>query len=282
MSGKLTMTTITKSGWTQTGNAVTEFIAMLAALVPMFLLVPVMGKIGDMNQATVQASRFAAWERTVAAEDQKSDGQLVGEMHRRFYSSLGAFIKTGQSADNQNASHRNPMWRDHSGARLLRNFDDVSAGIENSQTPGSGAGTVGQLMSTFLNAMGRFRGNSDNFLNNNGLYRADVSSNVAAISMAPFNHGTNCAGEQTDQTFLCIRRHNVILADSWSARDPEQVANRVKSLVPMSIFERFAVITDVLARAPDTLPMAQEFAGFRPGYVAPDVIPPDRLGPYQD
>jgi len=257
----------------QSGHAISEVFAMGAVLVPLALLVPVMGKIADMNHAAIESARYASWERTVASEADKSDAVLADEARRRFFSRVDAFIFTNEgplAADDQ----RHQLWRDHRANWILRNYNDVSLQTTNSDTPGSAAGTIASLMGGFMNAMGQFNGDGDAALDTRGLYRADINVNVGSIPYSPFDTGTNCAGQQTGETFLCIRRHHVILADTWASRDSAEMQRRVRGLVPTSAFERITQLTDLISR----VPVLEEFGRFQPGYVAPDtVLPPDRV-----
>lgn len=256
----------------QTGHAIAEFVAMGAVLVPLALLVPALGKIADMNHAAIESSRYVAWERTVASEADKADAQVAEEVRRRFFSNVNAFIFSNEGSQTSDAQ-RHQLWRDHQANWILRDYNDVSVQTTNSDTPGNAAGTVANLMAGFMNVMGEFNGDGDSGLDTRGLYRADVNVNVGSLPLAPFNTGSNCTGAQTAETFLCIQRHNVILADSWASRDSAEMQRRVRALVPTSAFERLTDLTDVIAN----VPFLQEFGRFEPGYVAPDtVIPPDR------
>jgi hypothetical protein len=49
----------------QSGQSLAEFSVALVVLVPLLLIVPLLGKYIDMNQAALQASRYVAWEKTV-------------------------------------------------------------------------------------------------------------------------------------------------------------------------------------------------------------------------
>ena len=50
----------------QTGQALVEFtIAAMTLLVPLFFMISYIAKYHDMQAATIQAARYAAWERTV-------------------------------------------------------------------------------------------------------------------------------------------------------------------------------------------------------------------------
>lgn len=241
------------------GAAVTEFVVMLAVLAPLFVLVPIVGKISDMNQATIAASRYAAWERTV-----RNDNRVTADMHRRIYGNIGAPVKTNRAVTNRD-DERNQLWRDAAGNWLMRQQDAATRQVTEG-TPRGVASLGSEVLARVFD------------LNDQGLYRADVAVPVASISMAPFNRGSDCALQASNQTFLCLRRWNVILGDTWNASGPNQVITRVRRSVPMSLFEPISRILDVFASVP--LPMFSELAGFEPGYVAPDVIPGDRLGPY--
>lgn len=256
----------------QRGHAISEFVAMGAVFVPLALLVPALGKIADMNHAAIGSARYASWERTVASQADKSDAQVAEEVRRRFFSKYDAFIFTDEGSQAGDAQ-RHQLWRDHRANWMLRNYSDVTVQTTNSDTPGSAAGTIADLMAGFMNTMGRFNGDGDVALDTRGLYRADINVNVGSIPLSPLNSGTNCANAETNQTFLCIRRHHVILGDTWASRDSPEMQRRVRGLVPTSAFERITDLTDIIAN----VPVLEEFGRFQPGYVAPDtVIPPDR------
>lgn len=257
----------------QVGAAISEVIAMSAVLVPLALLVPYMGKVADMNHASIEAARYASWERTVASDADKSDAVLADETRRRFFSKVDAYIFTGEAPPTDDAQ-RQQLWRDYQANWMLRNYNDVTVQTTNSDTPGSAAGTIANLMGLFTNAMGRFNSNGNVALDTRGLYRADVTVNVGGIPMAPFNTGTNCAGQADSESFLCIRRHHVILGDTWASRNSSEMQRRVQGLVPTSAFQDLTAVTNLIGN----IPVLAEFGRFQPGYVAPDtVLPPDRI-----
>ena len=49
----------------ESGAALTETVVMLTVLIPLALGVSMIGKMMDVKQTTVQASRYAVWESTV-------------------------------------------------------------------------------------------------------------------------------------------------------------------------------------------------------------------------
>ena len=260
------------------GHALPEFLAMGVVLVPLYLMVPLMGKVADLNHAAIQASRYAAWERTVAAESDKPETELLAEVQRRFFQKSDLFIKSGEGVQTGDAN-RNVLWSGYGEDRLLRSAaEDVSLTTRNDATPGTMGGTVTRILAGIADAMDEFNSGAQWDIDNNGLYQADISVNVGSNRMGFTAGEQNCAGQDSSTVFVCIRRHNVILADGWSARDPEQAGQRVKSFVPMGVFDSVRPIFQGLS----ILPILQELDTFDPGIVAPDVVPPDRLGRYRE
>jgi len=115
---------------TQHGQAMTELnIVAAAVLVPLFLLVPIMGKYIDIKHTTVQSARYMAWERTAfyptttempddanqVALPQKTQALLEKETLTRFFSSTQDPIVS----TNNNGPALNNLWRDHSGNALI-------------------------------------------------------------------------------------------------------------------------------------------------------------------
>ncbi len=270
------------SGRRTHGAAATEFVAMLTLFVPMFLLIPYIGKVADLNHAAVQASRYGAWERVVAAGDAKSTGTIATEARRRLFSRMGAPIITGQGVIDRN-NERNVLWVDHAGKRILASYDDVRLAESGSPTPGKVAGAVTEAMAGFgqllekLPAAVRPSGRFD--VNTRGLMRAEVAVNIAGTAVKPFDVGSDCDGATGTPTFICARRHNVILADNWDASSPAQVETRVRAMTIGEIFGEPARLLKAAADQDVPGNPFQDFLGYEPGIVRPDVVPEDRLGP---
>jgi hypothetical protein len=54
------------------GQALTEFLLVSLALIPLFLLLPMIGKYQDINHATQMASRYAAFDAILRNDSQNS------------------------------------------------------------------------------------------------------------------------------------------------------------------------------------------------------------------
>jgi hypothetical protein len=259
---------------TQQGSAITEFAVMTVVLVPMFLMFPMLGKIGDMNSTTIQASRYGAWERTVATAGQKSDKQLETEIENRFYTKIDTPIQTGRKPLTKK-KYENPLWRGYGKDRLLRSAQkNVKNTMRNSKTPGKAGGALDKVITKLADAFS-FGGNSSGFnVNRNGLYRSNVAVDVGSNKMG-FLGTKDCTGAKSAKVFTCIQRHNVILTDTYDSGNPTEAANRTRGLVPTAVFSDVNDLFKVIGK----FPLMREFSGFRAGYVNPEVIPGDRLGP---
>lgn len=249
---------------------------MLTVLTPLLLFVPVLGKFADMNHTAVQASRYGAWERTIASEGTKSADRLTTEVQRRFFSRPDVFIKTNDGVE-ETPAHRNPLWKDHAGRQLLTRFDNIGHNTHNAETPGTAATFVRNKTAQLLGIIDKFGTEGDFDLDSRGLYTSRVAVAVATLPNDGFAQGADCANQQSSATFTCIQRHNVILADAWNSNSPKHVAQRVRGLVPMGVFAEVTGLLDKLSE----VPFLRELDRFDPGYVSPDVIAGDRLGAYR-
>ena len=72
------------SDFSQTGQSTVEFIVVSLVLVPLFLIVPLLGKYIDLAQTTLVASRYVAFEGTVhhssSLSGWKTDAELATEV----------------------------------------------------------------------------------------------------------------------------------------------------------------------------------------------------------
>lgn len=238
------------------GQSTVEFLVLAVVLLPLFLILPLLGKQLDIAQTAASASRYVAFEGTVrhgsSLQSWKSDAQLADEVRRRFFSASTAPVKSGDVAGDF-AAHRNPLWTDHRGDALLPSFTaNVGAASRRAElTQPTGA--------VFAAGMG---------LDTNNLYTGSVRVNVADVAgVAPF-----------DALGLSIERHTTVLVDPWSASGPAAVRGALRrerwgldSPFPFGLLELAAsplkLIPPVLegARLPEI------------GRVEPDIVPADRL-----
>lgn len=204
----------------QKGQALTEFLVASVVVVPLFLLIPMIGKYQDMAHSTLMASRYVAFDaitRNDRVNSWKPEAQLAQEVQRRFFSNSRAPIKTGDAAGNFR-SHRNGMWTDAFGNPLLRNFDQdvrVSYGFGAGSTHNDGFS--GSRDGAPFSLMGNFN------LSRRGIYTANV-----AVTVANLPAGLRLI-EPFDNIDLVINRSTTVLLDPWSGRDPQEVQNRLRN-----------------------------------------------------
>lgn len=258
----------------QGGQALTEFIVVAVAMVPLLLLVPMIGKYQDLAHATQMASRYAAFDATIFGNTTgfnpwKPPAQLADEIRRRYYGNANAPVKTGDVAG-EFESDRNVAWRDPYGNALIRNFNDVSVSFGEdaaTQEGGFDSATDGNVFNAVPIAKASRIG-----LQARGVYNANVSTKLANLpagikSIQPF-----------DTLDLSIRRHTSLLFDPWSAPDTERTESRVKTLAPLnSAVSALSPFIDIAIFAIDM----GKFTGPKFGNLKAwrDVVPADRLVP---
>lgn len=258
----------------QRGQALTEFLVMSVALVPLFLLIPMIAKYQDISHATQMASRYAAFDATTRNDIQSADGwkpevQLADEVRRRFFSNSNAPIKTGDVAGDFTAN-RNVFWRDPFGTPLITNISDVAVSFGTTGATHAAAFS-GASDGTPFNMIPI--ANADRMgLQARGIYTANV-----AVALANLPAGIRSV-EPFDQLDLRIRRHTSLVFEPWSSPSPAETENRFGKLAPLNA--ALGVIEPLIAFA---------IVGLELGEVAPpkfgrlekwrDAVPADRLKP---
>lgn len=195
-----------------------EFLALALALVPLFLLMPMIAKYQDIAHFTQLASRYAAFDATVrndATGSWKNEADLAAEVQRRFFSASNAPIKTGDVVGNFNA-HRNLFWSDPLGQHLIT---DLNTDIAVSFGTAFGASHADA-----------FEAASDKTpfalapalqLSTRGIYRANVSVVIANLPAGLASY------EPFDAINLSTTRTTSVLIDPWTARSPQQVEEKI-------------------------------------------------------
>lgn len=213
----------------QRGQALTEFIAIALALVPLFLLMPMIAKYQDIAYATEMAGRYVAFEATLhndGMSNWKPPAQLAGEVRRRFFSNADAPIKTGDTAGDFKAN-QNLFWRDPKDNAMIGRFDrDVNVSFG----PAGGIAHADAFSAASDNDP--FKGTplpfnvSDKLnLKSPGVYSAAV--NVAVADLPADLDGFTQSYRELKNIGLHVSRHTSVLADSWTAKNPAHVEQRI-------------------------------------------------------
>lgn len=217
------------------GQALTEFLVLAFALIPLFLLIPVIAKYQDIAHATQMASRYAAFDATVHNHggNWKPEAQLASEIRRRFFSNSEAWIKTNDTAGNFHA-HRNMFWHGPQGDALIPDIDnDVTLSFGRSEQPRHADAFVP------TSDRGNYAQVADRIgLQTPGIYRANVSVRIANLPQGLTSY------EPLDRIDLSMTRTSSVLIDPWTATDPDQTDERVYRITELNRLRSLAAEAD--------------------------------------
>ena len=221
----------------QRGQAMTEMLVASAfVLVPLFLIVPMLGKYIDMQHAAVSGARFVAWERTVnLASDDRDDFQPSD-----FNKTSTPYIKAPNlidsmkdkilsESDQYNAVNKEgrELWRYHDGSQILAQIN--VSGIDTNQTvhgPLSGVlGIFGDVLGALTSVL--TLGNTTfDVINTNGMSNATVemTANKAPI----FNSlKTEPDSELITASTISFKARAQVYTLSWSAGGTDHLKDKV-------------------------------------------------------
>jgi hypothetical protein len=252
----------------QRGQAMIEaLIASALVLVPLFLAIPVIAKYMDIRSSTVQAARYAAWERTVwyggdaaAVMDvggfssgnkwnanEKKDDKVRTEIGTRLLSdNIQAFSNNDTSGGSQKQ-----FWNDRRGngdvtSSLLQPYNG-SVSIENGSAPG--------LINTLLGPLASIVSVVSDFtLDTKAKYTAQVNFNVQKVAYntgaglgvctPDANDPISCQGVQdfiATGTKMSFSEKNVLVANGWGAYGPgsaDDYAHPAQGVEKMTVYNQ--------------------------------------------
>lgn len=258
-------------GWhgKQQGQAMTEFAIVAAAvLVPLFLILPVLAKYGQVGQKSVEMARYATWERSVwheqgvvphgadgSALPEKTSTEIEVETKLRSLSAPDALITSGGTA--LSASTLDPYLHDMNGKSLV-NISGVQVNLPGPErSPGWGYSFLGetldkiQMIYDFIkpilgNDIPQFTMNTEGFyVSDDPIVRIPLM-NVDYV--VPLNQESGGATEQTiENVTLVMEANGGLLVDSWSAQGPAMFKTKTRGLVPSSLLQNgvFDTIRDI-------------------------------------
>jgi hypothetical protein len=254
-------------------------------MVPFLTGIPLIGKLADIDNTTTQASRYLAWEQTVARPGggNRSQENLETEIRDRFYANPDLQIRSGQQQLAEGESN-NPMWtgygynEEDAVNRMVDRDSAIEYQLVNNQ-PDSLAGRLSAGIVGMGMALRRFTG-GDWRLEDEGLYTGSVSIEVSRNAFLA--SGSNCNGEESESITACISRGNAIFVDSWDAQNANQAGNRARTFVPAGALQPVGDLMATIADTPNPIPFFSDIRGLASdgnggfGYVNPNVLPMDR------
>jgi hypothetical protein len=254
----------------QHGQALTEFLVAAVAVIPLFLLIPLIAKYQDISSATQVASRYLAFDamtRNDSVSTWKPEDQLAAEVSRRFFSNPDAPIKTDDVAGNFKA-HQNLFWRGPTDEPLIKDINSdvkVSFGLGNATTHDGGFSSASDGAPFVL------RSQLD--LGARGIYTANVSVKLANLPAGLKFY------EPFDKIDLSIARGTSVAIDAWTARNPAQVESRIAANPAIFPTGQLAAISSTVDAAISLIDLPGGISGPKLGQLDfwRDVVPEDRL-----
>ena len=252
---------------------------MTLVMAPLFFLMPTLGKITDMNHSTIQASRYMAWERTVADRQAKSTSTLKNELHNRFFINSQHGIHSNETGVITDSRQQNPFWSSYrrtvSGEKtaLFASRESGTMRVSEGQADLGNAGVLSKAIGDVGSKLGGALPDAKWDLASTGLYKGAISVSVANAGMFT-STGRDCDGTESDSTFVCIHRHNAIMVDGWSAFSRSDVEQRSRAFVPGAALRPIGELVSTIG----AIPLMKEVKGLEDafGKVDVDVLPLDR------
>ena len=256
-----------------------EFVIVaVLVLVPLYLLIPVLGKYIDIKSAAVVGARYAAWERTVfyagpaASVDwpgvEKTDAEIRNEVRQRIFSRGPTIASGDKAAISWGGGGYRASWANRDSSGMLPDYNAVAQATQNDDSPGI-ANDVLNLIVTVADALGPFT------LETKGLYSAEVavSANTLPINFS-FDGQVSKAFNPGKLTFS---DRSVVLANGWSAKGSDHVKSQTQGLTPTGVFQTpVGKVILKLVQAVVGIAMPEIWL-LELGKIEPDVVPEDRV-----
>lgn len=279
----------------QTGAALIEFvIAGMLFLVPVYLAVQAMGKMGDVRHMADAGARYAAWERTVWVDKssldatssafydmntpsnnpiQKSDEQIRNEIAVRLFNdrnSTLAYSDNDKNSSKDSLARFDPLWEDSAGTAYLANYNTAATLSTSTSAPSADLSKVLTGISSAASSLpGVFK---------MGGILPLPSQTVTQATFTLSNVASNSSVYQrlwSDWTGVTVTGQAAVMTNGWGANSSIGTKAMVKGLVPTAQPAVQAVTepaVGILRAWQATLPAVPDI-----GRIAVDVVPNDRL-----
>ena len=229
----------------QKGQSAIEFAMMSVVFVPMFVAAPILGKYIDIEQKTVESSRYAAWERTVWSDDSrgwndgsgvnKTDEAIEAEIDQRFFGHPAQGIYDSNSTENS-------MWStvtNGSKVKFLQGADFNASNNSSNVVRAKTEATVQNSKETLNQSIAS--GIPGASILSSSSFSNPLTSAINCETGVDFDQGLGLATDnKADMSVetpiknaligpedLLYSANSGILSNAWSARDEEQLRDRV-------------------------------------------------------
>ncbi len=145
------------SGVSQSGQSLVEFLVVMIVLSPIFLGIYYMGKYADLKQSAVQASRYAAFQRSMQPDVARLSTQAIQDSLRgRFFvrgdqlpGNPDGEIRSAGTASGATHGSDVPLWRDMTRSPLVPSHERVTLAFEQQQVEAAVQGSDAVMRGAF-------------------------------------------------------------------------------------------------------------------------------------
>lgn len=291
------------------GQAATEFIvAAVFVLVPLFLIVPLVGKYIDIRQALIQQARYEAWEYTVwygpeekVMSGTKSEQRAAAKKWRKTREE-GIYFHFSDPRKKSSSSlygtvTPNPLWVDHRGDSL---FNIRGVNLEGAQKEGEtpdrspfGSFNIAlKVIDTLLSAYGSLVQSLDkdagkfDAIYTKGFFHTNPSIEVRSIDMILPEMTLAGAKKTPAAEPLRMEARASVISNYWNSGSTDQAIKESKGLVFSGILSplsnvlngTFEFVQRGINFAEKILPVDIKLPFFpKFGYVKKDLVPYEHL-----
>ena len=287
------------------GQAATEFIIAAAfVLVPLFLIVPLLGKYIDIRHAAIQHARFTAWEYTVwqgkndtYMTDIKSSESAGKKKYQDAIDQGVDYFFTDPTTTDYGTSRIsggiNPLWQDHK-SRMLLHSGAVQTSIEEHRTPVP-VGEIGKIFEELFQFLGEVLSLIGELLNlvgvdarfdaisTDGYFRSAVDLEVRSLDQILPRLAEADEKIEGKTAPLTVKAKAAVQANSWNSGSTRNATAESRGLVVTSLLAPVSKpVNKVIAKVNSTLgkiPLLEVKFPAMPqfGYVKDDLIPYEHI-----
>jgi hypothetical protein len=229
------------------GQSTVEFIVACLVMIPLFLGIYYFARYSDIKSSAIQASRYAAFERSWDPSSAiKSDSVIQEEVRARFFTQQDKISYQDNTLGTVKAT---PLWVQVSGQKLISNYSDIKS------SPGPSANfEAGPIMNVFNNI-----GGSIFSLPNGGIIKSQID--IPLANVAHF--------EPLRSINISLPAATAIGSGSWNAsgaKGADSACDRTLRAVPSRFLDAGAITGTVMSLF--------EQSELKFGIMLPDYVPP--------
>lgn len=248
------------------GQAIAEMVAIVGLSVMLMLGIWYLGKFHDIQAATINAARYAAWERTAQGTGQLSEPDLQNQVRARLFTwrttaFLDADGRTAASRDN----NRPTNWQEHEdNESLIESSNDIRVSTGTRAWPGTVQSALTRAIEAITSVMGAFTGGER--LPAGGMMTATVRVRIDDVDSLP---------EPWNTWNINLTESSAVVVEGWDASGPQQAAERSRTFVLLGALGEAEFILEPLTTIMSVF--EPDMSELELGNICPDIVPQDRV-----